>query len=234
MELLGTFDITIAFSGSNKIAAIQDAQVFIQTEMLKAANPEGYGWDWDVPGLNTWRAQGGYVELFDEDTSIRNVTHIEVDQAILGRELIDCEFKSPHGTVYFGKGYLQSAQHGGGFSGVFLSGIQIKGRGKLEVYDGTPCGLGVVSGGSETKEVVYYLGITPGTVTMNYNMYVVQDAAELEYDGVVVATTGGPVSGEGQLTYAYAATPGEPKVITARLIGNVGATGWDFYVTCPE
>lgn len=96
-----------------------------------------------------------------------------------------------------------------------------------------PCGGVTNSGGSGVTSTVHSLGPNPGTVTLLYEMYTAQDQADILYNGVVVATTGGPVSGSGTLTFEYAAEAGQPQTCTVRITGASSGTAWNYSLSCP-
>lgn len=101
--------------------------------------------------------------------------------------------------------------------------------------DAEPCGVSTLSGGSGVTETWHSLGTEAGTVSVSYNMYDRPDMMEIFYDTVLVATTGGLVSGRGTLTFYYPGyVSGKPTRCLIRLTGNNSSTGWDYIMNCIE
>jgi flagellin len=85
----------------------------------------------------------------------------------------------------------------------------------------------VNSGGAGVTTNNHVVGATPGTVILDYDMYGMPDQLDIIYNGVVVATTGGAVSGQGQLTFAFG---GAPTDFDVQVTGPNG-TGWTYDLT---
>lgn len=102
-----------------------------------------------------------------------------------------------------------------------------------QVYDDRPpqpCGESTNSGGAGVTSTRHSLGVTPGTVVINYNMLSVPDKMDVYYDGVLVATTGGYVSGTGSVSFEYDATgPDWCRVVVTGPSGTV----WFYTLECP-
>ncbi len=86
-------------------------------------------------------------------------------------------------------------------------------------------GIGTAAGGAGVTTNTHPAPATAGTISVLFDMYGVPDQGELLYDGVVVATTGGPVSGQVSLSFAYPATPVQDFQV--RVSGPAG-TAWTY------
>lgn len=60
-----------------------------------------------------------------------------------------------------------------------------------------PCGQVTASGGQGVTRTRHALGPAPGLVRITYDMYSIPDRLDCFYKGVLVASTGGLVSGSG-------------------------------------
>lgn len=87
------------------------------------------------------------------------------------------------------------------------------------------------SGGQGTSftEVVF-LGYTAGTVNVSYDMYSIPDKLDVLFNGNLVATTGGLVSGASTLSFYY---PGNGNSCIVRMYAPESGTAWDYTVSCP-
>jgi len=77
------------------------------------------------------------------------------------------------------------------------------------------------------------LGPTPGQVRITYDMYGIPDRLDCFYRGVLVASTGGLVSGTGTLQWAYAPAPGDPAVCLIVMSAPNSGTAWIYTMHCP-
>ena len=96
-----------------------------------------------------------------------------------------------------------------------------------------PCGVVVTSGGQGVTRTRHALGALPGQVTITYQMAIIPDRLDCWYRGVLVATTGGLVSGNGVLTWGYAPEPGGPDWCLVIVSAPAAGTGWSYSITCP-
>lgn len=88
----------------------------------------------------------------------------------------------------------------------------------------------VKSGGAGVTDTFVDMGDVSGKVGIRYQMYEIPDKLDVFQGGTLVATTGGPVTGDHWLYFAY--DPAKGKVIQIRVTGS-GATSWSFLHTCP-
>jgi flagellin len=86
-------------------------------------------------------------------------------------------------------------------------------------------GVGTAAGGAGVTLNTHAAPGTAGTISVLFDMYGVPDEGEVLYDGVVVATTGGPVSGQVVLSFAYPAAPVQDFQV--RVTGPAG-TAWTY------
>lgn len=96
-----------------------------------------------------------------------------------------------------------------------------------------PCGEATASGGQGTTRTRHALGATPGVVRIAYEMFTIPDRLDCFYQGVLVATTGGPVSGTGNVEWSYAPQPGEPSWCLVVVSAPTSGTAWVYTLQCP-
>jgi len=75
------------------------------------------------------------------------------------------------------------------------------------------------------------LGTNGGTFTAFYQMYRVPDSMVIEYEGNVIFTTGGLVSGSATIPVTYG--PGTSTQITVTMTGSNSGTVWEARIDCP-
>lgn len=97
-----------------------------------------------------------------------------------------------------------------------------------------PCGQVTASGGQGTTKTRHGLGPTAGLVRITYDMYSIPDRLDCFYKGVLVATTGGLVSGTGTLQWAYNPQPGDPTWCLVVMSAPNSGTAWVYTLNCPE
>lgn len=85
------------------------------------------------------------------------------------------------------------------------------------------------SGGEGVTTDIYDLGSPGGILTIDYDMKIQKDQLDVWVDGVLVATTGGPVSDTGQLTVdsSKLTTATKAQVVVT---GNESGTIWDYTI----
>lgn len=88
----------------------------------------------------------------------------------------------------------------------------------------------VKSGGAGVTDTFIDMGSTAGKVGIRYQMYEIPDKLDVYQEGTLVATTGGPVTGDHWLYFQY--DPSKGQKIQVRITGS-GATSWSFLHTCP-
>jgi hypothetical protein len=81
------------------------------------------------------------------------------------------------------------------------------------------------SGGQGTTRTRHALGLTPGQARIIYVMYGIPDRLDCFYKGVLVASTGGLVSGTGTLQWTCAPASGDP--LGAMSQNRRTTTPWD-------
>lgn len=101
--------------------------------------------------------------------------------------------------------------------------------------DAQPCDTETQSGGRGVTRTRHYLGPTPGPVFLQYNTLVEPDQINVYYRGRLVATTGGPVPGRGQLYFNWQPTGSGPDayVVEVEVIGTGQTTRWGYTLGCP-
>lgn len=96
-----------------------------------------------------------------------------------------------------------------------------------------PCGEITASGGEGTTRTRHALGPIAGLVQITYEMYAIPDRLDCFYQGVLVASTGGPVAGTGTLQWAYAPSPGDPTWCLVVVSAPTAGTAWVYTIACP-
>lgn len=98
-----------------------------------------------------------------------------------------------------------------------------------------PCDIRVnESGGNGFFENYHTLGNVPGIVLINYDMASIPDRIDVIYNDVIVASSGGLVSGTGSLSFYYPASPGLPTFCKVVLKAPSNGTVWEYMLNCPE
>lgn len=95
-----------------------------------------------------------------------------------------------------------------------------------------PCadGNAVKSGGAGVTDTYVDFGDKSGKVGVRYQMYEIPDKLDVYQGGTLVATTGGPVTGDHWLYFGY--DPARGRSCHIRVTGS-GKTSWSFLHTCP-
>lgn len=101
--------------------------------------------------------------------------------------------------------------------------------------DAQPCDSDTQSGGRGVTRTRHYLGPTPGPVFLSYNTLIEPDQINVYYRGRLVATTGGPVPGTGQIYFNWQPTGSGPDayVVEVEVIGTGVTTRWRYRLGCP-
>jgi hypothetical protein len=89
------------------------------------------------------------------------------------------------------------------------------------------------SGGEGTTRTRHALGPDPGIVRITYEMFGIPDRLECFYRGVLVATTGGLVSGSGDLHWVYDPMEGDPTWCVIVVSAPEEGTAWNYVLACP-
>lgn len=96
------------------------------------------------------------------------------------------------------------------------------------------CDVTSNSGGQGSFSQIHQLGNTSGTVQVRYEMFTIPDQLNLVYNGQVVASTSGLVSGRGTLSFQYMPKQGDPAFCTIQLIAPNDGTQWNYTINCPQ
>jgi hypothetical protein len=96
-----------------------------------------------------------------------------------------------------------------------------------------PCDWSGDSGGEGVTRNKHYLGEKPGFVGINYNLYVRPDEVKVMYRGQVLATTHGPRSGRGGVSFNWNPVPGDYSVDVI-VTGQMWGTRWTYAMSCPR
>lgn len=221
--------------GPYHVASLLSAILSVQTEMKPALHPEAYGWTFFIAGQQGWQLDGEVLQLVDVTTLQREEYLYKIEQLALAKTPINVVFESPTGAQYSSRAYIDQFEIGNGFEDGFRGGFGMVGIDELVLVENeNPCGVTLVSGGVGDTTNTHYLGTTPGWVRLDYEMYTVQDQAQLIYDGEIIDDTGGVVSGQGSLYFFYLATPGKPRSIDVRIFAPDPITQWNYVLRCPD
>jgi len=96
-----------------------------------------------------------------------------------------------------------------------------------------PCGQVTASGGQGVTRTRHALGLSPGLVRIAYDMYGIPDRLDCFYKGVLVASTGGLVSGTGTLQWNYAPASSDPAWCMVVMSAPNSGTAWVYTINCP-
>ena len=97
-----------------------------------------------------------------------------------------------------------------------------------------PCASKKAKGTNETDVQYFDLGDKPGVVNVAYDMFEAEDMIEIYYDGEMVGSSGGLVSGKGLIPWNYKAEKGRPTRFMVKMIpGPVTSTEWKYDLMCP-
>lgn len=112
-----------------------------------------------------------------------------------------------------------------------------------EISNQMPCNTSIESGGAGITTNKHYLGNSPGTVVIRYDMKYIPDKLEVFYENQLVASTkdipnnyNGFVGGDneagccGSLSFNY--EPNRDDFCIIRVSG-LNSTVWEYYVVCP-
>ena len=86
------------------------------------------------------------------------------------------------------------------------------------------------SGGRQETTYVVALDRTSGELTLTYEMFRIPDQLELIYEGNVIFSTGGLVSGRRTITRTI---DGDSDTLAVKITAPRSGTGWNFQLTCP-
>jgi hypothetical protein len=97
-----------------------------------------------------------------------------------------------------------------------------------------PCDALTESGGEGTYTNNHWLGSLPGVIVISYEMLNQPDEMNVYYNGQLVASTGGFVSGRGTLSFNYEAIPGEPEYCVVEMKAPEPRTLWSYVLNCQQ
>lgn len=95
------------------------------------------------------------------------------------------------------------------------------------------CNEEVQSGGKGRTETRHELGNVSGRIVIDYDMQNIPDQMEVYYDGRMVVSTDGLVSGEGKISFNYSADRSKPSFCTVVVSAPNDGTIWGYRVGCP-
>jgi len=95
------------------------------------------------------------------------------------------------------------------------------------------CDARVQSGGQGNTQTQHLLGKKPGKIVLQYDMKTIPDEIEVFYDGQLVLSTNGLVSGTGQLEWGYKGESGKPDYCIVKISAPTPDTAWEYIVNCP-
>ncbi len=95
-----------------------------------------------------------------------------------------------------------------------------------------PCNWSVNSGSEGETHHLHDLGDTPGRVKIKYNLYTKPDDIKVIYRRQVIAGTGGPRSGRGEISFDWNPVAGDYSVDVV-VTGSLWGTRWNYSMSCP-
>lgn len=96
--------------------------------------------------------------------------------------------------------------------------------------DAVACNATTQAGGQGVTTTVHELGSNSGTFEFFYDAYSIPDAFEIKYEGNVIYTTNGPVSGTNTVQVPYS---GASSQVSVTVTGPDSGTAWEYEVRCP-
>jgi hypothetical protein len=75
------------------------------------------------------------------------------------------------------------------------------------------------------------MGTDNGHVVITYDMYNIPDQLDVYYEGVLIATTGEPVSGIDTIEFDYVMNRATWVMV---VVTGPDGTAWEYEITCPE
>ena len=91
------------------------------------------------------------------------------------------------------------------------------------------CNASTQSGGEGVTRTVHELGQPSGTFNFTYEAFSVPDQFDVYYEGQLIFTTGGPVSGGDTVPITYSGTATTVEVVVTGPPGTL----WNYVVACP-
>lgn len=96
-----------------------------------------------------------------------------------------------------------------------------------------PCNVETQSGGAGVTRTRHFLGPDPGHATLEYNTLRVPDRVDVYYRGRLIATTGGPTSGRGAISFDWR-PQGNDYTVEVVVTGDDFQTRWAYVLGCPK
>ena len=95
------------------------------------------------------------------------------------------------------------------------------------------CNATVQSGGQGFTRTQHNIGSRSGVVEIIYDAMTIPDEFNVFYDGQLVASSSGLVSGQGSFRWNYNAQPGKPDYCIVEVSAPQNNTEWEYLVNCP-
>jgi hypothetical protein len=96
------------------------------------------------------------------------------------------------------------------------------------------CDASVKSGGLGKTVTKHELGTKSGTVTVDFDMENIPDSIVIIYDGKVIASSNGLVSGRNSISFKYNAGILHPSFCFVELAAPQDGTSWSYLLNCPQ
>lgn len=217
------------------IASLLSCALSVETEMKPSLHPDLYGWKHFTPGMQSWNAEGEVMQLVDSTTIQREDYLYKIEKYALEKTVLDFVFESPTGAQYVSEGYINNFQIGNAYEEGYKGAFGVQGITELVLNEpSNPCGVQQFAGESGDFTTPHYLGTTAGWIKLDWETFVEPDQLQIIYDNVVVADTGGLVSGTGSLHWEYPATAGLPRSVGVRVYAPAVSTFWNYTLHCPD
>ncbi|MBA4320987.1 MAG: hypothetical protein C0412_21560 [Flavobacterium sp.] len=99
------------------------------------------------------------------------------------------------------------------------------------IYD---CDASVNSGGLGKTVTKHELGKKSGTVIVDFDMENIPDSIVVIYDGKIIASSNGLVSGIDTISFEYKADNSKPSFCIVELAAPQNGTSWSYLLNCPQ
>lgn len=113
-------------------------------------------------------------------------------------------------------------------------GAKIEKPDSIKIDNTYNCDASVKSGGLGKTVTKHELGKNSGTVIVEYDMENIPDSIVIIYDGKVVASSSGLVSGSNSVSFEYKADNLKPSFCIVELAAPQNGTSWSYLLNCPQ
>ena len=105
----------------------------------------------------------------------------------------------------------------------------------IRISEKVPCNAKTISGGFGVTPTLHSVGSMSGTIQLNYEMYSIPDKLEVFYEGKLLFSTNGFVSGNKSESIVYEYNDStKTEEIEVIVTGDNAGTAWEYTVNCPQ